>query len=563
MLTLIIESDGAATRTLRIDRFPCRIGRAREADVVLGGWRVARVHAELQRIDRGYRLVDTGTLAGTWVNGERIAEFGPLDERDEILIAGHRLTVHPAVASDNEGLTAAVASGDPSSGRGAGAVQDVEGEGPDTARAGVAASPSAEAAMHWHRILHRRLLQAMDLHRKDIRQLSPEQLRVEARSLLEGLVTVEEALPAGIDRAALVERVLDEAIGLGPLETLLADDTISEIMVNGAREIFVERAGLIARSDAIFSGDEAVRAAIERIVAPLGRRIDESSPMVDARLSDGSRVNAIIPPLALRGPALTIRRFNRRLFAPSDLVAIGSLSQPMLDFLALCVAQRQNIVVSGGTGSGKTTLLNLLSNLIPAGERIITIEDAAELRLAHPHLVALESRPANLEGRGQVTIRDLVRNALRMRPDRIVIGECRGGEALDMLQAMNTGHDGSLTTVHANSARDVLSRLETMVLMAGVEMPLTAIREQVASAVDLVVHQARLPDGARRIVEIAELTGMEGNRILMQPLFRYRRTGQGGNGRFSACGNVPQCLETLRERGVSFDLAIFEEPADA
>ncbi|MFP5406354.1 MAG: CpaF family protein [Gammaproteobacteria bacterium] len=417
-----------------------------------------------------------------------------------------------------------------------------------------------DAGREWRPVLHRRLLQAIDLHRKDVRQLSAGQLRVEARALLVDLVQAEASLPPAVDRERLIDEVLDEALGLGPLEQLLADDSIGEIMVNGAHEIFVERNGLIERCSVTFSDDEAVRGAIDRIVAPLGRRIDESSPMVDARLPDGSRVNAVIPPLALRGPTITIRRFNRRLFTPEDLVRIGSMSADMLEFLRVCVVHRRNVVVSGGTGSGKTTLLNLLSNLIPRGERILTIEDAAELRLSHPHLVSLESRPANVEGRGQVTIRDLVRNALRMRPDRIVVGECRGGEALDMLQAMNTGHDGSLTTVHANSARDVLSRLETMVLMAGVEMPMAAIREQIASAIDLVVHQARLPDGRRRIVEIAELTGMEGSRVLMQPLFRFRRSAS-AEGAFVGCGNVPQCLEALREQGVSFDLSVFEEPS--
>src|SRR5690606_23815818 len=301
--------------------------------------------------------------------------------------------------------------------------------------------------------------------------------------------------------------------------------------------------------------EDAVRAAIDRIVAPLGRRIDESSPMVDARLPDGSRVNAILPPLAVRGPAITIRRFNHRLFSPADLVENGSLSQPMLDFLAVCVRSRRNVVVSGGTGSGKTTLLNLLSNLIEPGERVVTIEDAAELRLAHAHRVTLEARPANAEGRGQVTIRDLVRNALRMRPDRIVVGECRGGEALDMLQAMNTGHDGSLTTVHANSPRDVVSRLETMVLMADVDMPVAAIREQIVAAIDVIVHQARLSDGRRRVVEIVELTGLEGVRVLMQPLFRCVA------GRFVGCGNVPQFYERLRDDGIALDLSIFRGEA--
>jgi len=565
MLTLIIESDGQPTRSQRIERFPCRIGRSRDADVVLPGWRVARQHAELQRIDRGYRLVDTGTLAGTWVNGERIAEFGPLDDRDEILIAGHRLIVHP-VREPRAGPGGGEADGHlaRASDAFAPAPSRPASSGPAPDAGSVQAEPTAESpgdGLEWRRVLHRRLLHALDLHRKDIRQLSPAQLRSEARELLLELVAIEAALPATLDRERLIGQVLDEAIGLGPLEALLADESIGEIMVNGAREIFVERSGLIEPCASVFTDDDAVRAAIERIVAPVGRRIDESSPMVDARLPDGSRVNAVIPPLALRGPAITIRRFNRRLFEPADLVSIGSLSRPMLDFLALCVAHRRSIVVSGGTGSGKTTLLNLLSNLIPRGERIITIEDAAELRLAHPHLVALESRPANLEGRGEVTIRDLVRNALRMRPDRIVVGECRGGEALDMLQAMNTGHDGSLTTVHANSARDVLSRLETMVLMAGVEMPLIAIREQVASAIDIVVHQARLPDGSRRIVEIAELTGMEGGRVLMQPLFRFRKAGPGDAiaGAFTGCGNVPLFLEDLRGQGAAFELAAFEE----
>jgi pilus assembly protein CpaF len=574
MLTLIIETDGHPTRTQRIERFPCRIGRSRDADVLLAGWRVARQHAELQRIERGFRLVDAGTLFGTWVNGERIAEFGPLDERDEIVIAGHRLIVHPVREPAPDAMRATM----PDTKRDAGAPacalspHGLGGTQAMPSAAGAANDPdlrdsalealaelarAAGSGLEWRRLLHRRLLQAIDLHRRDVRQLSAGQLRTEARALLVELVGNEAALPASLDRERLIEDVLDEALGLGPLEGLLADDTIGEIMVNGAHEIYVERAGLIEHCAVTFTDDEAVRSAIERIVAPVGRRIDESSPMVDARLPDGSRVNAVIPPLALRGPAITIRRFNRRLFSPEDLVAIGSMSAPMLEFLRLCVVHRRNIVVSGGTGSGKTTLLNLLSNLVPRGERIITIEDAAELRLAHPHLVALEARPPNVEGRGEVTIRDLVRNALRMRPDRIVVGECRGGEALDMLQAMNTGHDGSLTTVHANTARDVLSRLETMVLMAGVDMPVAAIREQVASAVDLVVHQARLPDGRRRIVEIAELTGMEGSRVLMQPLFRFRRMPAGGN--FAGCGNVPQCVEALREQGASFDLSAFGE----
>ena len=299
-------------------------------------------------------------------------------------------------------------------------------------------------------------------------------------------------------------------------------------MVNRFDEMYVERSGRLGRHPLAFTGDRAVMGVIERIVAPLGRRIDESSPMVDARLKDGSRVNAIIPPLALKGPSLTIRKFAKRKLGAEDLVSFGAVSPAMARFLEVCVEARKNIVVSGGTGSGKTTLLNMLSNFIPDGERIITVEDAAELKLHHEHLVSLESRPANVEGKGAVPIRDLVRNTLRMRPDRIVVGECRGGEALDMLQAMNTGHDGSLTTLHANTPRDALARLETMVLMAGMDLPLAAIREQIASAVDIMVQQTRFACGSRKVTSITEVTGMESGKIQMQELFRFQPQGYGG-----------------------------------
>ncbi|MBN9425720.1 MAG: Flp pilus assembly complex ATPase component TadA [Burkholderiales bacterium] len=554
MLTLIIETEGEVPRTLRLTQFPSRIGRLRENPVRLQSWRVAGIHAEIHRIERGFKLVDCGSLGGTWVNGERIVEYAPLADDDEISIAGFRLRAHPTlrlVDSSNQPRPQDSTDADGSD------------TGVDDVSAAERAAVPAGSGLEWRRLLHRRLLAAIDLRRQDIRQLSAAQLRAEAQSLLIELLSSDDVLPADIDRVRLIEEVLDEAIGLGPLEPLLADDSITEIMVNSADEIFIERHGRLERTAAAFTSDDAIRATIDRVVTPLGRRIDEGSPMVDARLPDGSRVNAIIPPLAIRGPSITIRRFNRRLFGPQDLVEIGSLSDAMLEFLHVCVASRRNIIVSGGTGSGKTTLLNLLSNLIPQDQRVVTIEDAAELRLRHEHCVSLEARPANAEGRGQVAIRDLVRNALRMRPDRIVVGECRGGEALDMLQAMNTGHDGSLTTVHANSSRDVVSRLETMVLMAGVDMPVTAIREQIVSAVDVIVHQARTADGGRRIVEIVELTGLEGSRVLMQPLFRYdkRGTDRAGGGRFVGCGNVPEFYETLRAEGHPLDLGIFQEQA--
>jgi pilus assembly protein CpaF len=356
--------------------------------------------------------------------------------------------------------------------------------------------------------------------------------------------------------------VIEEALGLGPLESLLHEPDITEIMVNGHANVYVERAGTIERTDKQFVDDGQVRLVIERIIAPIGRRLDESSPMVDGRLPDGSRVNAIIGPLAIDGPTLTIRRFGTKRFGVDDLITVGAITAPVLDFLRAAVEARLNIIVSGGTGAGKTTLLNALSSFIPKRDRIVTIEDAAELKLAQPHVVRLESRPANLEGKGSVTIRDLVRNALRMRPDRIVVGECRGGEALDMLQAMNTGHDGSLTTVHANTARDSLARVETMVLMAGFELPVRAIREQIAGAVDIIVQVARLRDGSRRVIGVSEIVGMEGDVVTMQELVRYRQRGVDSQGvvlgDFEPCGVQPNCLTRFEELGVAYDPVTFQ-----
>ena len=412
------------------------------------------------------------------------------------------------------------------------------------------------------RTLHRELLASLDLRRRDIVQMPEAELRALASERL-GVIIARMRLPGDIDTQALVRFVIDEAIGLGPLEDLLADDTVSEIMVNGPQCVFVERGGRLEATATRFTSEQALRAAIDRVVSRVGRRVDEASPLVDARLADGSRVNVVLAPLSLCGAAVTIRKFARRRLTVEDLVRLGAISRPMVHFLAECVRHRRNIIVSGGTGSGKTTLLNVLSALIPAGERIVTIEDAAELQLGHDNLVPLEARTANLEGRGAITIRDLVRNALRMRPDRIVVGECRGGEALDMLQAMNTGHDGSLTTAHANGPRDLLSRLEVMVLMAGVELPLQAVREQIAAAVDLIVHVARFPCGARRVTHIVEVTGIDAGVIATQDLFRYRRTHGGGAGHFEAAGQVPAFYEALRAAGAVLDYSIFRPDAQA
>jgi pilus assembly protein CpaF len=356
--------------------------------------------------------------------------------------------------------------------------------------------------------------------------------------------------------------VLDEVVGLGPLEDLLADELVTEIMVNRFDEIFIERAGRLTKSEITFTSDQAVVGAIERIVAPLGRRIDESSPMVDARLKDGSRVNAMIPPLALKGANITIRKFSKKKLQGSDMIRFGSMTQDMLDFLETVVREKSNMIISGGTGSGKTTLLNLMSSFIPDDERIITVEDAAELQLSQPNLIGLESRPPNAEGKGQVLIRDLVKNTLRMRPDRIVVGECRGGEALDMLTAMNTGHDGSLTTAHANTPRDCLARIEVMVMMAGLDLPQRAIREQIASAIRFIVQQNRFACGSRKITHITEITGMEGEIISMQDIFLFKQEGFGADGKVKgkhvATGAIPDFYQELKSRGMDVDLSVFQ-----
>ena len=357
------------------------------------------------------------------------------------------------------------------------------------------------------------------------------------------------------ERVRIVSDLKDEMLGLGPIEILLKDTSVTEVMVNGPKKIFVERNGRLQLTDVQFHDDSHVMNIIERILSPIGRHIDEAVPLVDARLEDGSRVNIIIPPLSLIGPCITIRKFANRALSVEDLISFGTLDRKMADFIKACIQARINILVSGGTGSGKTTTLNVLSSFIPENERIVTIEDAAELRLQQEHVVTLESRPANIEGSGEITIRDLVKNALRMRPDRIIVGEVRGGEALDMLQAMNTGHDGSLTTAHANSPRDALSRLETMVLMAGFEMPIKAIREQISSAIELVLQQSRLKDGSRKITHITEIQHMEGEIITTQELFRFEQTGMDENGKlighFVATGMQPGFMEKFQINGVS------------
>lgn len=371
----------------------------------------------------------------------------------------------------------------------------------------------------------------------------------ETRAIIESTLEEHAASMARPERNRIATEIFDSIRGLGPLEKLLADESVSEIMVNGAKQVFIERKGKLTLSDVTFYDNDQLLNVIDRIVSPLGRHIDEANPMVDARLPDGSRVNAVIPPLSLKGPLLTIRKFSRNPLTIENLISYGSLTFKMAAFLESCVKGRLNIVVSGGTGSGKTTLLNVLSAYIPHDERIVTIEDAAEIQLQQKHVLTLEARPTNLEGKGQVSIRDLVRNALRMRPDRIVVGEVRGGEALDMLQAMNTGHDGSMTTGHANSTRDMLARLETMVLMAGMNLPIAAIRQQIASAIDIIVQQTRLRDGTRKITSISEVLGMEGDVIITQEIFNYNYGDGRTPGRYQSTGIKPRCSDKLAASG--------------
>ncbi len=394
---------------------------------------------------------------------------------------------------------------------------------------------------------------AMDVSRTD-------EVRRTIQDMYEQILAQENIILSRAERERMFEAIVAEILGFGPLEPLLADETVSEIMVNGPEKVFVERKGKLSKTNIIFESNEHVMRVIDRIVSPLGRRIDESSPYVDARLPDGSRVNAIIPPLALNGPTLTIRKFEKDPLTIDDLIRFGSMSSETAEFLKACVMARLNMIVSGGTGSGKTTLLNVLSSFIPNDERIITVENAAELQLRQEHVVTLESRPPNIEGKGEVTIQDLVINTLRMRPDRIVVGECRGGETLDMLQAMNTGHDGSLTTAHANSPRDTLSRLETMCLMAGMDLPVRAIREQVASAVDLIVQQARLRDGSRKIINVTEVQGMEGDVIVMSDIFAFEQQGiENGKiiGRLKPTGIRPKFYERIEAAGINLPPNVF------
>jgi pilus assembly protein CpaF len=603
MLSIIIAEKAAEPRRLDFDKDEITIGRVDDNDVVLPRGNISKKHTRF--VQKGGRVivVDLKSTNGTFVNGKKLVAPQVISGDDKVNIGDFTLSLAngeaeiaeppsdpahappPPIARRPDAMPAngvtisTTKAAAPTSNPARPPPAPKDSDEPEVVRhsptrkkqlAALRAQSVIEGErQEWARLLklcHDRLIEAMDLRRLDMERLGDEELWRRTEQTVRGIIQKMDALreiPPEVDREQLITDVLNEALGLGPLEAFLGDDEISEIMVNHASQIYIEKKGKLAIAHKTFSSNEAVRHVIERIVAPLGRRIDESSPLVDARLRDGSRVNAIIPPLALKGPALTIRKFKRERLRVKDLLAFGTITTHMVEFLETCVKVRKNMVISGGTGSGKTTLLNIMSSFIPEDERIITVEDAAELQLPQEHWVQLETRPANIEGKGQISIRDLVRNCLRMRPDRIVVGECRGGEALDMLQAMNTGHDGSLTTLHANSPRDALSRLETMVLMSGMELPIKAIREQVASAVNMIVQQNRFADGSRKVTAITEVSGMEGETITLQDIFLFRQEGFDDEGhvrgRYVSTGFVPRFYDDLQRRGIPVNMEIFRE----
>ena len=537
-------------KPLPVGDFSMTIGRHADCDIVLPGNGVSRRHARLVSANGTLFIEDLNSSGGTKLNNKNITVMTPLELSDVVQISDYRLSLKAGDPIQEQTPVQAPV-------RTEAAPRDFKNEFKD---ATLLYEPEI---MLLTRSVHEDILEKLNLSDNARKELNKTEMRTKVEAALERtLKERRHEIPNRIPLSLFRQALLDELIGFGPLSPLLRSHGISEIMVNGPNIVFVESKGKLFDSGIHFFNEQHLQSIIQRIVEPLGRHIDDASPMVDARLPDGSRVNAVIPPLSLRGAALTIRKFAEKKLTTDDLIAFGSMTKEMASFLQEAVRVRKNILVSGGTGSGKTTLLNVLSLFIPEGERVITVEDSAELKLTHSNLVSLEARPANIEGKGRVSIRDLVINTLRMRPDRIIVGECRGAEALDMLQAMNTGHDGSLTTAHANNPRDVLTRLENMVMMAGFELPSTAIWEQIASAIDLIVQQTRLADGSRKIVKITEITGREGNQILMQDIFTFEQTGLDEQGRVqgfhTATGNIPVFIDELRKSGrLNLDMSVF------
>jgi pilus assembly protein CpaF len=600
MFLVTLTEKGGGSEQIEFEKNEITIGRLNENDICLNKGNVSKYHSRIVAKDGKFIIVDMKSTNGTFVNGKKIAAPQVLKPEDKVYIGDYIINVEPLA----EGAAAAEGEEEPPPEEEPYDEGYDEGEepyeeeqfdepaqlaprtqqppaqaAPQQSNKGMPASlaaalqrnkrkidPRIERYTRLQKDIHDRLIEYLDLRRMDMDRLGDEELWRRTEKAIRDIIDQMDAdgeLPEDIDREELLTDVINEALGLGPLEAFLASDEISEIMVNHANQIYIEQRGKLTMSEKTFSSNQAVLGVIERIVAPIGRRIDESSPLVDARLKDGSRVNAIIPPLALKGPCITIRKFKKDSLKIQDLIKYKTVTAQMAEFLEMCVRARKNIVISGGTGSGKTTTLNIISSFIPDNERIITVEDAAELQLPQDHWVQLESRPPNLEGKGAITIRDLVKNCLRMRPDRIVVGECRSGETLDMLQAMNTGHDGSLTTLHANTPRDAIARLETMVLMSGMELPVKAIREQIASAVHIIVQQTRFSDGTRKICFITEVSGMEVDIVTLQDIFYYKQDGFTDDnkvrGRFVASGFVPKFYDDLQRKGIPVNMSIFRE----
>jgi pilus assembly protein CpaF len=540
------------SRNGRVKEIPLRkrrftIGKSDWNDLVLPRESIAREHCVIFFRDDAFLVRDlSGDKPGTVLDGKKVEGDLPINDGARIEVGDFEILFKAqrerTKGGEDDGKTSA-------SGKAEAKAEEEETDPQRKAR----------------RMCHQKLLEAKELKRIDFEKISDAEARDRTEKVVVQIIKEldsESALPEGIDKHQLLKEVLDEALGLGPLEDLLADDDINEIMVNAWDKIYVERKGAgMVLSDKRFTSNDQVIHVIRRIIAPVGRRINEQTPIVDARLKDGSRVNAVIPPLAVSGPSLTIRKFPKHRLFVEDLIKFGSLSRGMGKFLELAVRERMNIVISGGTGSGKTTLLNVVSSFIPKHERVVTVEDVSELKLPQEHVVTLEARPPNLEGQGAITIRDLVKNCLRMRPDRIVVGECRSGEALDMLQAMNTGHDGSMTTIHSNSPRDCVSRIETLVLMAGMDLPSRAIREQIAAAVNVIVQQTRLSDGSRKVTAISEITGMEGGVVTLNDIFLFKQSGftQEGKviGKHEPTGQIPNFVSKLRKRGIKIDMTMF------
>lgn len=562
MMLLKITTGTEKGRTLELtENAPLSIGRSESSALCIPDKKISRRHAEIVSDGENIFITDLSSRTGTRVNGRPIQQRTPLCIGDTIQIGETDLVLEKTAEPTAAPVPRAEVQSETKP-----AVKTAKPQNSPHLPVYSAQESLVElysgSMLALAKRVQTRVLELLNIDAA-AKEISNSEMRPKVADAVDQILReIRHEIPSSVKLDQFRQILLDDLTGLGPLSPLLRDGSISEIMINGPENIFIESKGLLYRSAAKFNSESHLQAIIQRIVEPLGRHIDAASPMVDARLEDGSRVNAVIPPLALDGSLVTIRKFASKKLTDDDLIKFGSLTKPMALFLREAVRARRNILVSGGTGSGKTTLLNILSQFIPEKERIITVEDSAELKLSHENLCRLEARPANVEGQGRITIRDLVINTLRMRPDRIIVGECRGAEALDMLQAMNTGHDGSMTTCHANNPRDALSRLENMVMMAGFELPSSAIREQIASAIHLIVQQTRLPDGSRKIVKISEVTGREGNTILLQDIFTFEQEGFDENfhviGHHTATGNIPTFIDELRQAGdLELDMSVF------